>query len=55
MLGLRLQRIAVNALGKWKTALQMVGLNSMYVWRDQAHLFGPKMGGELSDIHASNS
>ena len=43
------QRIAVNALGKWKTVLQMVGVCSMYVWRDQAHLFGPEMGGESLD------
>ena len=35
----------MNSLGKWKTALQMVGISSLCIWRDQEHIFGPQMGG----------
>ena len=37
--------LRVNWLGKYKTALQLVGVCAAFVFRDEHHLFGPHMGG----------
>ena len=40
-----MQGLRVNALGKYKTALQLVGISAMYVFRDEHHFFGSHMSG----------